>query len=60
MCVSVGLCVCGVCGECVCVCFFYYKQTTQQISLFQIYRRLLQHILIISYSHLQKAQIYKE
>lgn len=38
---------------------FYYKQTTKQISLIQIYRRLLQHVLTISYSHLHEPLIYK-
>ena len=35
-----------------------FRKIAQQISLIHIYRRLLQHVSNISYSHLQKARIY--
>jgi glycosyltransferase involved in cell wall biosynthesis len=56
---------------CVCVCMyvcmyvyiythkskFYYQHIAQQISLFYMHRRLLQHISAISYSHFQETLI---
>jgi hypothetical protein len=44
----------------ICVNKLYYQQTSQQVSLIHVYRRLLQHVLAISYSHIQGAPIYKE
>ena len=38
---------------------FYYQQTVQRISVIHIHRRLLQHILAISHSHLQGTLIYR-